>query len=124
MGAKISVDSATMMNKGLELIEAAYLFGVGEDRVDVVVHPQSVIHSMVEYRDGSTPRAARPAGHAHPDRSRLRLARAAVLARPDARLGDQSRSISSRPIWSASPPAARARGVEDRRPCARRNERR
>ncbi len=54
MGAKISVDSATLMNKGLELIEAAYLFGVGEDRVDVVVHPQSVIHSLVEYRDGST----------------------------------------------------------------------
>jgi 1-deoxy-D-xylulose-5-phosphate reductoisomerase len=54
MGAKISVDSATMMNKGLELIEAAYLFGVGEERVDVVVHPQSVIHSLVEYRDGST----------------------------------------------------------------------
>jgi 1-deoxy-D-xylulose-5-phosphate reductoisomerase len=54
MGAKISVDSATLMNKGLELIEASYLFGVGEDRVDVVVHPQSVIHSLVEYRDGST----------------------------------------------------------------------
>jgi 1-deoxy-D-xylulose-5-phosphate reductoisomerase len=54
MGAKISVDSASMMNKGLEMIEAAYLFGMGPDRIDVVVHPQSVIHSLVEYADGST----------------------------------------------------------------------
>jgi 1-deoxy-D-xylulose-5-phosphate reductoisomerase len=53
MGAKISVDSATLMNKGLELIEAAYLFGMPPDRVDVVVHPQSIVHSMVEYVDGS-----------------------------------------------------------------------
>lgn len=54
MGAKISVDSATMMNKGLEMIEASYLFATPEDRVDVVIHPQSVIHSLVEYVDGST----------------------------------------------------------------------
>ena len=54
MGAKISVDSATMMNKGLEMIEASYLFATPEDRVDVVIHPQSVIHSLVEYADGST----------------------------------------------------------------------
>ncbi|WP_156840492.1 1-deoxy-D-xylulose-5-phosphate reductoisomerase [Novosphingobium aquimarinum] len=54
MGAKISVDSATMMNKGLELIEAFHLFPVGLDRLRILVHPQSVIHSMVEYRDGST----------------------------------------------------------------------
>ncbi|USI72503.1 1-deoxy-D-xylulose-5-phosphate reductoisomerase [Sphingomonas morindae] len=54
MGAKISVDSATMMNKGLELIEAFHLFPVGADRLDVLVHPQSVVHSMVEYVDGST----------------------------------------------------------------------
>lgn len=53
MGAKISVDSATLMNKGLELIEAYYLFPVGLDRLDVVVHPQSIIHSMVAYIDGS-----------------------------------------------------------------------
>lgn len=53
MGAKISVDSATMMNKGLELIEAHHLFAMAPDRLDVVIHPQSVIHSMVEYRDGS-----------------------------------------------------------------------
>lgn len=54
MGAKISVDSATMMNKGLEMIEAAYLFAMPSDRIDVLVHPQSVIHSLVEYQDGST----------------------------------------------------------------------
>jgi 1-deoxy-D-xylulose-5-phosphate reductoisomerase len=53
MGRKISVDSATMMNKGLEVIEACWLFHTGPDRVDVVLHPQSVIHSMVEYADGS-----------------------------------------------------------------------
>jgi 1-deoxy-D-xylulose-5-phosphate reductoisomerase len=54
MGAKITVDSATMMNKGLEFIEAHHLFPVGLDALRIVVHPQSVIHSMVEYRDGST----------------------------------------------------------------------
>ena len=53
MGAKISVDSATMMNKGLEVIEAFHLFPVGAERIDVVVHPQSVIHSMVAYVDGA-----------------------------------------------------------------------
>jgi len=53
MGAKISVDSATMMNKGLELIEAVHLFGFQEDRIDILVHPQSVLHSMVAYVDGS-----------------------------------------------------------------------
>jgi len=53
MGAKISVDSATMMNKGLELIEARFLFGLPSGRLEVVVHPQSVVHSLVEYVDGS-----------------------------------------------------------------------
>ena len=53
MGGKITIDSATLMNKGLELIEARWLFDVEVDRIDVVVHPQSVIHSMVELRDGS-----------------------------------------------------------------------
>lgn len=53
MGAKISVDSATLMNKGLELIEACFLFNCRADQIEVVVHPQSVIHSMVQYNDGS-----------------------------------------------------------------------
>ena len=54
MGAKISVDSATMANKGLEMIEAAYLFAMPQERIEVVVHPESIIHSLVEYVDGST----------------------------------------------------------------------
>ena len=53
MGAKISVDSATMMNKGLELIEAHHLFSVPSDRIEIVIHPQSVVHSLVEFADGS-----------------------------------------------------------------------
>ena len=54
MGQKISVDSATMMNKGLELIEAAVLYGLPEPQIEVVIHPESILHSLVEYRDGST----------------------------------------------------------------------
>jgi len=54
MGAKITIDSSTLMNKGLEVIEAHELFGVGFDRIDVVVHPQSVVHGMVEFTDGAT----------------------------------------------------------------------
>ena len=53
MGPKITIDSATLMNKGLELIEAHHLFALGPERLDVVVHPQSIVHGMVEYRDGS-----------------------------------------------------------------------
>ncbi len=53
MGRKISVDSATMMNKGLEVIEAHWLFGIAPDAIEVVIHPQSIVHSMVEYLDGS-----------------------------------------------------------------------
>ncbi|MXO84968.1 1-deoxy-D-xylulose-5-phosphate reductoisomerase [Altererythrobacter aurantiacus] len=75
MGAKISVDSATMMNKGLEFIEAHYLFPVGLDRLRILVHPQSVIHSMVEYRDGSTLAQLGP-----PD---MRVPIASCLAYPD-----------------------------------------
>ncbi len=54
MGPKITVDSSTLMNKGLEVIEAHELFGIAYDRIDIVVHPQSIVHSMVELRDGST----------------------------------------------------------------------
>lgn len=53
MGAKVTIDSATMMNKGLELIEAHYLFGIAEARIDILVHPQSIIHSLVTFTDGS-----------------------------------------------------------------------
>ena len=51
MGKKITIDSATLMNKGLEVIEAKWLFGVELDQIQVVVHPQSIVHSMVEYED-------------------------------------------------------------------------
>lgn len=53
MGPKITIDSATLFNKGLEMIEARWLFGIGMERIDVVIHPQSIIHSMVEFIDGS-----------------------------------------------------------------------
>ena len=53
MGSKITIDSATMMNKGLEIIEARWLFGTSGEKIDVVIHPESIIHSMVEYADGS-----------------------------------------------------------------------
>ena len=53
MGRKITIDSATLMNKGLEVIEAHWLFGVAADQIDVVIHPQSIVHSMVELIDGS-----------------------------------------------------------------------
>ena len=93
MGAKISVDSASMMNKGLELIEAHHLFGLPSERIDILVHPQSVIHSMVEYIDGSvlaqlgSPDMRIPIAHAlaYPERTetgaeRLDLARIATLS--------------------------------------------
>src|SRR5258708_12654720 len=75
MGRKISVDSATMMNKGLEVIEARWLFGAGPEQIQVVVHPQSVVHSMVEYADGSV-----IAQLGHPD---MRTPIAQALAYPD-----------------------------------------
>jgi 1-deoxy-D-xylulose-5-phosphate reductoisomerase len=75
MGAKISVDSATLMNKGLEVIEAHYLFGIESARLDILVHPQSVIHSMVDYVDGST-----LAQLGSPD---MRIPIASTLAWPD-----------------------------------------
>ena len=74
MGAKISVDSATMMNKGLELIEAYHLFPVGLDRLRIVVHPQSIVHSLVEFRDGSSLAQLGP--------SDMRVPIASVLAWP------------------------------------------
>lgn len=75
MGRKISVDSATLMNKGLELIEACHLFGVGPDRVMIVIHPQSIVHSLVEFADGSV-----LAQLSHPD---MRVPIAHALGWPD-----------------------------------------
>ncbi|MEB2285643.1 MAG: 1-deoxy-D-xylulose-5-phosphate reductoisomerase [Polyangiaceae bacterium UTPRO1] len=79
MGPKITIDSATLMNKGLEVIEARWLFDVGADRIDVVIHPQSIVHSMVEYVDGSVlaqmavPDMTIPIGYALAYPSRLPL---------------------------------------------------
>lgn len=96
MGRKISVDSATMMNKGLEVIEARWLFGVEVDRIGVLIHPESVIHSMVEYQDGSVlaqlgnPDMRTPIAHAlaYPERidagvTRLNLAQIGRLSFED-----------------------------------------
>jgi len=88
MGPKISVDSATLMNKGLEVIEAHHLFGLAGDRIDVVVHPQSLVHSMVEFVDGSTlaqlglpdMRTALAVGFAWPDRIESGVAGLDMLA--------------------------------------------
>jgi len=88
MGAKISVDSATLMNKGLELIEAHHLFPIGADRFEILVHPQSVVHSMVEYVDGSvlaqlgTPDMRTPIAHtlAWPERMQTPCARLDLAA--------------------------------------------
>lgn len=85
MGRKISVDSATLMNKGLELIEACWLFGVTPAQVEIVIHPQSVIHSMVEYRDGSV-----LAQLGHPD---MRTPIAHALAWPE-RIDSGVRSLN------------------------------
>jgi 1-deoxy-D-xylulose-5-phosphate reductoisomerase len=79
MGPKITIDSSTLMNKGLEVIEAHELFGVGYDAIDVVVHPQSIVHSMIETVDGATlaqlsrPDMRLPIGYAlaYPERSRV-----------------------------------------------------
>ena len=98
MGAKITVDSATLMNKGLEVIEATWLFGLPPARIEVVIHPQSVVHSMVEFSDGSVmaqmgiPDMRIPIGYAlsYPERLPLELPRlrphrmqGLVFERPD-----------------------------------------
>ncbi len=92
MGAKVTIDSATLMNKGLELIEAHHLFALPSEQIDVLVHPQSVVHGLVEFRDGSILRAARAARHAHADRALSRL------AGPVRRRGIAARSGRKSPI--------------------------
>ena len=97
MGPKISVDSATLMNKGLEVIEAHHLFGVAGDRIDVLVHPQSLVHSLVEFVDGSHAGAAGPARHAHRAGGGLRLAGAHRLGRRRARPAARTAGWISKP---------------------------
>ena len=91
MGPKITVDSSTLMNKGLEVIEAHELFGVAYDRIEVVVHPQSIVHSMVEFTDGATiaqlslPDMRLPIGYALAWPDRIGHARSARIDWADAR---------------------------------------
>ena len=89
MGAKVTIDSATLMNKGLELIEAHHLFALPSEQIDVLVHPQSIVHGLVEFRDGSVIAQLGQPGHAHPDRPLPGLAgahrRAGAAARSGAR---------------------------------------
>ncbi|HEX5091457.1 MAG TPA: 1-deoxy-D-xylulose-5-phosphate reductoisomerase [Burkholderiales bacterium] len=93
MGRKISVDSATMMNKGLEVIEACWLFGVDASRIDVLIHPQSVIHSLVEYEDGSV-----IAQLSHPD---MRVPIAHALGFPE-RIDSGARQLDLAALGSLS----------------------
>jgi len=121
MGVKISIDSATMMNKGLEVIEAAYLFAMPPERVDVLIHPQSIVHSLVEYADGSTlaqlgmPDMRTPiaCAFAWPDRlpwpaPKLDLARSGPLsfAEPDADLFPALRIAKAALLAGGGAPAA------------------
>ena len=104
MGRKISVDSATMMNKGLEVIEARWLFDARPEQIEVVVHPQSVIHSMVAVRRRLGAGAAGQPGHAHADRACAGLAGAAGLGRSARWICSTWPGwISSRRICSAFP---------------------
>ena len=84
MGGKITIDSATLMNKGLELMEAHHLFGTPYDRIDVVVHPQSLVHGLDPARRRGDARPSRPAGHAHRDllRAARRRERASCRSSP------------------------------------------
>ena len=111
MGAKISVDSATLMNKGLELIEAHHLFPVTAEQLDVIVHPQSVVHSLVEYVDGSmlaqlgTPDMRIPIAYtlAYPERMPTPCARLdlAAIARLDFEAPDFERFPALALAWAA-----------------------
>jgi 1-deoxy-D-xylulose-5-phosphate reductoisomerase len=107
MGRKISVDSATMMNKALEVIEARYLFGLPPDRLEVVIHPQSVIHSMVQYRDASV-----VAQLGTPD---MRVPIAYGLAWPD-RVSSGAQALDFRTLADMSFESLDSRGHRERFP--------
>lgn len=103
MGPRITIDSATMMNKGFEIIEAARLFGFSSENIDVVIHPQSVIHSMVEFQDGSVVAQLGPTDMTHPITYAL-FAPERLPAAPDAPMLDFARIAS---LDFAPPDAAR-----------------
>jgi 1-deoxy-D-xylulose-5-phosphate reductoisomerase len=117
MGRKISVDSATLMNKGLELIEACRLFGVAPEDVEVVVHPQSVVHSMVQYVDGSTlaqlgnPDMRTPIAHALAWPERCESGAPALDIVATARLTFEAPDLERFPSLGLAQQAARAGGT-------------
>ena len=105
MGPKITIDSATMMNKALEIIEARWLFDLPPEQIDVVIHPQSVVHSLVEFVDGSVVAQLSPPDMKLPIQYALTWPAAAALARQEARSdGSACGSISSRPTKIAFRP--------------------
>ena len=114
MGPVVTINSATLVNKGLEVIEAHLLFGIPYDRIEVVVHPTSVVHSMVEFVDGSTLVAGQPADHADPDRARAGLARPGARRRAAGRL-DPGQHLGVLPARRrgvpGGPPGPPARGA-------------
>ena len=81
MGGKITIDSATLMNKGLEVMEAHHLFGTPYERIDVVVHPQSLVHGLVQLADGAMLAHLGPRGHAHRDLLRAARRRERAICR-------------------------------------------
>ena len=122
MGGKITIDSATLMNKGLELIEAHHLFGVPYEQIDVVVHPQSIIHALIQLNDGAALAHLGLPGHARADllraplpRARRRAGRAArpADARPADVRGARRPRRSRACAWPARPP----RRAAPRRAC-------
>ena len=118
MGGKITIDSATLMNKGLEVIEAHWLFGTPYDRIDVVVHPQSIVHALVALCDGATLAHLGPPGHARADRLRAapsrprRRARAARSTSPrSARSTFEPPDLDAFPCLRLAREAAQAGGT-------------
>ena len=117
MGGKITIDSATLMNKGLELIEAHHLFGVPYDRIDVVVHPQSIVHALVQLNDGARSRTWATPTCACRSRTRCTIPSAPTCPCRCSISPRSGRSPSSRPTrapspacaWPARPPRRAAR---------------
>ena len=117
MGRKISIDSATLMNKGLEVIEARWLFGMEAEDIDVVIHPQSIVHSLVEFRDGSVlaqlgiPDMRIPIAYALSYPERLPLALASLNLSQCARLDFHEPDYNCFPALDLAFSALRAGGV-------------
>ena len=121
MGGKITIDSATLMNKGLELIEAHHLFGVPYERIDVVVHPQSIVHALIDLNDGASLAHLGYPGHARADLLRAATIPSAPTCRARRSTWRASASSPSRRPTSRRSPAcgwrARPREAGGTAPC-------